>query len=274
MLKGDRVPDEKVLTTLIRRELMSLKMESIKTVKLYGQQTGDDFPAWSEEFELAQISSTSHPASSSQTHPDEQVQAGNPLLNSTPILEKIKQALYIFKSNLGLFSLIVITVWFPLHIITKKLPFNSFVESIFWPIGVGAIIHSCYEIKKGRVPKYPEAISTGFRTWGQLLVARFLVGLLILLGLIAFIIPGIYFALQNAFIDSVVVLEKDNVSKAITRSNMLTQGRRWHILGTVFLLGTGLFGIKAILSVIIQVPLINPERIIQLNFGISLCSQL
>lgn len=51
MLESNQVPDEEFSITTIRKELTSLKVESIKTVKVYGRQTGEDFPAWSQEFE-------------------------------------------------------------------------------------------------------------------------------------------------------------------------------------------------------------------------------
>jgi len=61
MLEGDRVPDEEVSIRIVRRELTNLKAGAIASVKVYGQQAGEDFPAWNRKFELvARASQSSH----------------------------------------------------------------------------------------------------------------------------------------------------------------------------------------------------------------------
>ena len=62
MLEGDRVPDEEAAVRVVRRELTNLKAGAIiASVKVYGQQAGEDFPAWNREFELvARASQSSH----------------------------------------------------------------------------------------------------------------------------------------------------------------------------------------------------------------------
>ncbi|MEG5057327.1 hypothetical protein QUB60_21245 [Microcoleus sp. A2-C5] len=61
MLEGDRVPDEEAAVRIVRRELTNLKAGAIASVKVYGQQAGEDFPAWNREFELvARASQSSH----------------------------------------------------------------------------------------------------------------------------------------------------------------------------------------------------------------------
>jgi len=59
-LECEQIP-EKNLLTLVRREMIMLKIKSIKTVKIYGQQKDKDFPDWTQEFELLEpINSQSH----------------------------------------------------------------------------------------------------------------------------------------------------------------------------------------------------------------------
>ncbi|MEZ2235233.1 hypothetical protein [Microcoleus sp.] len=61
MLEGDLVPDEEASIRVVRRELTNLKAGAIASVKVYGQQAGEDFPAWNREFELvARASQSSH----------------------------------------------------------------------------------------------------------------------------------------------------------------------------------------------------------------------
>jgi hypothetical protein len=70
MLEGDRVPDEEVSIRIVRRELTNLKAGAIASVKVYGQQAGEDFPAWNREFELvARASQSSHNLGVNTTNP-------------------------------------------------------------------------------------------------------------------------------------------------------------------------------------------------------------
>jgi uncharacterized protein (DUF697 family) len=56
MLESAQVPPQETLVALIRKSVPTLGAESIKRVKVYGKQTKEEFPDWSEEFEVeAQI---------------------------------------------------------------------------------------------------------------------------------------------------------------------------------------------------------------------------
>lgn len=52
MLEAAQVPEQKALVLFIRKSMTRLGAESINKVKVYGRQTGEEFPAWSQEFEL------------------------------------------------------------------------------------------------------------------------------------------------------------------------------------------------------------------------------
>lgn len=51
LLESAQVPNQQVVA-FIRRVIMSLGSKSIKKVKVYGKQAGENFPAWTKEFEL------------------------------------------------------------------------------------------------------------------------------------------------------------------------------------------------------------------------------
>jgi protease PrsW len=50
--ESEGVPNQSLCTAIIRKELVRLKIESIKNVKVYGREIGEEFPAWFQEFEL------------------------------------------------------------------------------------------------------------------------------------------------------------------------------------------------------------------------------
>lgn len=52
MLESDKVPEQQSLVPLIHNGLISLSITSVKKVKIYGRETGEDFPDWQQEFEL------------------------------------------------------------------------------------------------------------------------------------------------------------------------------------------------------------------------------
>ena len=52
MLISAQVPEQQAVVPPIRDGLMSLGIQSVKKVKIYGRETGDDFPDWQQEFEL------------------------------------------------------------------------------------------------------------------------------------------------------------------------------------------------------------------------------
>jgi dipeptidyl aminopeptidase/acylaminoacyl peptidase len=52
MLEAAQVPDQQTLVALIGKLFASLGAESIRKVKIYGRQIGEEFPAWHEDFEV------------------------------------------------------------------------------------------------------------------------------------------------------------------------------------------------------------------------------
>ncbi|MGL5066123.1 MAG: hypothetical protein ACRC62_39645 [Microcoleus sp.] len=52
MLEATQIPDSKTAIQVMRRELKNLNVPWIESVTVYGQKTGEDFPAWEQEFEL------------------------------------------------------------------------------------------------------------------------------------------------------------------------------------------------------------------------------
>ncbi len=56
LLESEQVPSQEAVVLFIRKALTDLAAESIQIVKVYGQQTDQEFPAWSQEFELGLLS--------------------------------------------------------------------------------------------------------------------------------------------------------------------------------------------------------------------------
>jgi len=59
MLESPETPNQQSMVAFIRKGLIKLEIESVKTVKLYGRQTGEKSPAWSQKLELLSPPETS-----------------------------------------------------------------------------------------------------------------------------------------------------------------------------------------------------------------------
>ena len=118
----------------------------------------------------------------------------------------------------------------------------------FGPLYTGAILYAASRLKQGLNPTYSESMTYAAGRSLQLLGTRIGTGLIIFLGLIAFIIPGIVLMLHFVLIDAIVVLEGVQGQDARNLSVELTQGKRWNILGTVILNFIGLIIAIAVVS--------------------------
>ena len=165
------------------------------------------------------------------------------------MLEKMGEAVRLLLNNFRLISLIVLTVWLPGNLLlayvthfgsgpdspTSAMRGAMYIEVIFGPIYVGALVFALWKIKQGQTVRYREAIHVGIKNWGRLFGARLVANLQITLGLIAFIIPGIVLALQYALLDSAVIIEGMTPSRSRQRSTELTKGIKLQIFATVAL---------------------------------------
>ena len=121
---------------------------------------------------------------------------------------KLSEAARLLAGNLPLIAAILLTVWLPGNLLLSYLAFfgpgpdstvsvmraTMYIEGIFGPLYLGAMVYALWEIKQGRSVGYGEAIRVGIRNWGRLFAARFVASIQIMLGLIAFIIPGVVLA--------------------------------------------------------------------------------
>jgi uncharacterized membrane protein len=184
------------------------------------------------------------------------------------IVRKFKEALAIFSDNIILLGLIILTIRFPVNILSEIIIHNltptndeyarllaefrvySFSSAIFDPIYVGALIYSLWEIKQGRGCNYFQAMSAGIKNWGKVFTIRFIIGLFQILGFLAFIIPGIVLSIRYSLTDCIVVLEGyNNSSSALKRSASLTKGKRWQIFGCTSLVFLAIFFYSLILGI-------------------------
>jgi hypothetical protein len=118
------------------------------------------------------------------------------------------------------------------------------------PILRGSMVRALAGLYLGERPKARESLRFALSKLGPLLVAIILSSLVIALGIVALVIPGIIFAIRYEFVTSAVVVERKTGREALGRSWRLTKGIAMRIFGTLFLAGL----IAGIISTILLIP--------------------
>ncbi|MFO0809516.1 MAG: hypothetical protein U0746_12895 [Gemmataceae bacterium] len=118
---------------------------------------------------------------------------------------------------------------------------------ILQPIATAAFVYVVAQEYVDRQVTMGQALSAAMGRFGPLIVTSLLGGLLIGLGLLACVIPGIYLSVIWAFIGQTVVLEKLMGMEALKRSSSLVQGFFWRVLGILVLVGAINFIVQLLL---------------------------
>jgi hypothetical protein len=106
--------------------------------------------------------------------------------------------------------------------------------SIGWLPGSAAIVWSISEAALGREPQVGTSVQVGFRKMLQLFVAGLAAYLIVLLGLLALVIPGLIVACGYSVVVQAVVLEDLGAgTDALGRSWKLTKGYKAKALGLI-----------------------------------------
>jgi hypothetical protein len=167
--------------------------------------------------------------------------------------------------HFDLFTMISLTVWLPGHLVINYIDFfaaskgaadvaaRSFrvailLEGVFGPLVVAATLAALLSIKQGAPARYLAAMKWAFILWPRLFLARLVVSVIVLAGLIALVVPGVMLLVRLAFVDALVALDGVPLGQALRISNALTDGRRRGIFWTGGFLFAAVFSMAAALS--------------------------
>jgi len=113
---------------------------------------------------------------------------------------------------------------------------QSLISIITTLLATGATVHIMSQEFIDRRASVGEAMGVAMRRFGSLLGTSLLAIIVIVLGLILFIVPGIFFAIWFAFIAQVVIMEGLGGTAAMSRSKELSTGYAGRIFGIYVLL--------------------------------------
>ena len=177
----------------------------------------------------------------------------------------LEETFRILARNLELFTLIALTVWLPGHLVINYLDFFAastdtadaatrgfqvglMVEGVFGPLVVAATLAALARIKRGEPASYAQVLVEGLVAWPRIFIARLVVSVLVLAGLVALVVPGVMILVRLSFVDALVVVDGVPLRAALRASNALTAGRRLAIFWTTGFLFAVVFSLAISLS--------------------------
>jgi hypothetical protein len=114
------------------------------------------------------------------------------------------------------------------------------VGSVFGLVAQAATVDAAMRVADGGPAAFGQALGRGFGRVLPLLGAWLIAMVLIMLGMVLFVVPGIMVVVAYLVVTQVVVMERLGPWGALKRSARLTKGSRWKLFG--FMLLMGLFG--------------------------------
>ncbi len=120
-----------------------------------------------------------------------------------------------------------------------QLRINIMGAGLVAPLAVAGVLSTLGAHRQGQpAPTLGEALGRGFALWRPVFAARFVSGLKIGVGLLLFVVPGVYFGLQLALVDEAVVFGGDRTaSTAMARSETWTKGQLRQVFLVTFAAG-------------------------------------
>lgn len=127
------------------------------------------------------------------------------------------------------------------------------IDMLIGSVLSGAVAHSVFQHLRGKPASMGSSLGIGLKSLLKVLAVSFVTGLMMMVGLIFLIIPGLIVACTYCVAVPAAVVERTGVGASLRRSEALTRGNRWTIFGVFFVVG--LFTITA--ATIIQMTLIE-----------------
>jgi hypothetical protein len=175
----------------------------------------------------------------------------------------VRRTFSVIKNNLAVFallSLIMIIPWSTLTALQPRprvwflLDFNSVVlTAATWLIYLfgsfvlqAAVVHATVADLNGRRASFADCLSTGLKHFVPLLLIAVIYFVVIFIGLILFVVPGIIIAVMLSVAVPARVVEHTGILGAFDRSQDLTKGYRW----IIFALLVAYFIVQMIISTI------------------------
>jgi hypothetical protein len=157
--------------------------------------------------------------------------------------ELLDAAFQLWRENFSLLCTVVAASFVPvivLELIAAMDPGNPlfallarFGGGVFESLASAAVIAVVSERYTGKDVTAGEALGRVWSRIGTVFATSIIYGLIVFVGFVLFIIPGLYFACKYFAMMPAVVIEGYNSSTSQKRSAQLTEGSKWRVLGLI-----------------------------------------
>lgn len=187
-------------------------------------------------------------------------------ISDNPVIMRLRETLSFFRTYARDIGRFLLYATFPVIIIENYLSYYAtiynyspeihflpiIIHFLYQPIYTGGLIFLISRIVSGEKWRIKECLLVGLACWINLLFVNIISSLLIILGLIVFIIPGLVVFARLSLAEFNVVLERLSPIDALIQSNKVTKQFTWQIIGSVVLLSAMLLGVKLLISLVIE----------------------
>jgi hypothetical protein len=171
------------------------------------------------------------------------------------LLELLKDIYQFFKKNIRPISILTLAIEFP-YILIQNIHYFSNTSSefsnnvglilllatlIIYPLSTGAQISLYAMIIRGTKIDIKKCVYNSRKYLFNLVVGSLIYIFLTFLGLLVFIVPGIFIAVRLSFYCFFIVLDDLNPIDALKKSAQATKGYTWQIANSLIIVGFFLF---------------------------------
>lgn len=157
-------------------------------------------------------------------------------------------ALFIGLAFIALIPGVILTIILPMTQASNAI--TNIVDNILALVIEGAIAYGVFQVLRGQPASIGSAFSNGMNRVGTLIGLAIATGLLIGIGMVLFIVPGVILMCIWAVVIPVCVVEKKGLGECMSRSAELTKGYRLKIFGLFLLVGIVIFVLAIIVVAI------------------------
>jgi hypothetical protein len=128
------------------------------------------------------------------------------------------------------------------------------------------IVYGALRHLRGNKAGFFDCLMHGLRRILPIIAIAIVTTVLVTIGMMLLVVPGIIIALMICLAIPVLMVENPGALKSLSRSRELTKGYRWHILGVLLLA----FVITTIINVVVPIPfdLVLPQELSMVVTGV------
>ena len=147
------------------------------------------------------------------------------------------------------------------------------ISAVVNGLTVAALIYGSFQDLRGQKVGLGECFARAIAVLPIVFIASLAFALLVGLGTVLLIIPGIIFYVVFWLYVAAIVVEKKGISAAFARSRELSQGKRWHIFAILLTLFVIIFGVDFALGAILGAT-IGADAAVPIAVGIYLINSV